>query len=177
MAEFNAARAEAIRSRCEAATPGPWKWTPQEEEVERDGTVEKVTGAQIESIFTFDTGEGYYGVENNNAEFIAHARTDLPDALAEIERLTAQVETLQGERDAHGVAEVLEPGGYELIKRDEAGALRQRADSAEAQVTALRALVARYLDNHCANADVEGASTLCECQLCQDARQQIAGIQ
>ena len=34
----------------------------------------------------------------------------------------------------------------------------------------LVALLKRYLDNHCANADVEGASVLCECRLCLDTR-------
>lgn len=31
-------------------------------------------------------------------------------------------------------------------------------------------LLRRYLDNHCANSDAEGMSTLCECQLCRDTR-------
>ena len=31
-------------------------------------------------------------------------------------------------------------------------------------------LLKRYLDNHCANADAEGMSTLCECKLCIDTR-------
>jgi hypothetical protein len=34
----------------------------------------------------------------------------------------------------------------------------------------LVALLKRYLDNHCANADVEGMSVLCECKLCLDTR-------
>lgn len=31
-------------------------------------------------------------------------------------------------------------------------------------------LLKRYLDNHCANSDAEGMSTLCECKLCTDTR-------
>lgn len=31
-------------------------------------------------------------------------------------------------------------------------------------------LLKRYLDNHCANADAEGMSALCECKLCLDTR-------
>lgn len=34
-------------------------------------------------------------------------------------------------------------------------------------------LLKRYLDNHCANADAEGMSTLCECKLCQDTRTEL----
>jgi hypothetical protein len=39
-----------------------------------------------------------------------------------------------------------------------------------AQRDSLNLIVGRYLDNHCANADAEGMSALCECQLCRDAR-------
>jgi hypothetical protein len=42
------------------------------------------------------------------------------------------------------------------------------------RVAAMQTIVRRYLDNHCANADAEGMSALCECQLCLDARQAIA---
>jgi len=38
----------------------------------------------------------------------------------------------------------------------------------------LLALVRRYLDNHCANADAEGMSAICECRLCLDARASIS---
>jgi len=31
-------------------------------------------------------------------------------------------------------------------------------------------LLKRYLDNHCANADCEGMSVLCECKLCRETR-------
>src|SRR5882762_9757821 len=34
----------------------------------------------------------------------------------------------------------------------------------------LVALLKRYLDNHCANADCEGMSVLCECKLCRETR-------
>lgn len=36
-------------------------------------------------------------------------------------------------------------------------------------------LLKKYLDNHCANSDAEGTSTLCECQLCLDTRKVVFG--
>jgi predicted Ser/Thr protein kinase len=48
--------------------------------------------------------------------------------------------------------------------------LVERALRAEATVTAMRHIVGRYLDQHCAEADREGLSALCECSLCTDAR-------
>jgi len=41
---------------------------------------------------------------------------------------------------------------------------------------ALEKLLGRYLDNHCANADAEGMSTLCECRLCLDARRVLSAL-
>jgi hypothetical protein len=40
--------------------------------------------------------------------------------------------------------------------------------------TVLHVLLKRYLDNHCANADAEGLSALCECRLCRDTRRTLA---
>lgn len=44
------------------------------------------------------------------------------------------------------------------------------------EIDALRGLLRRYLDNHCANADVEGMSTLCECKLCVETRKSVFGV-
>lgn len=43
--------------------------------------------------------------------------------------------------------------------------------SARDKMVLAHAIIRRYLDNHCANADAEGMSALCECKLCLDARQ------
>ena len=85
----------AIRERCEKATPGPWVKVPAspgtrlavfnrygiEQPEDADGNSESIcyaTGWMIE----------------DNAEFIAHARTDIPALVAEVERLRSLVETL-----------------------------------------------------------------------------------
>ena len=98
-------RAEAIRSRCEAATPGPWEATNErwngnwKDHIERGHSI-FAPGREIhvaETWADFEEDDDPIHVESTaNADFIAHSRTDLPDALAEIARLTAQVEMLQG---------------------------------------------------------------------------------
>lgn len=76
-------RIKAIKARCEAATEGPW--TSCEE-----------GGAQIignEDMIVVETSNPQMlgcCVKPFNIDFIAHARKDLPDCLAEIERLAAK---------------------------------------------------------------------------------------
>lgn len=41
----------------------------------------------------------------------------------------------------------------------------------EQRMTAFDKLLGRYIDNHHANSDCEGTSTLCECKLCLDTRE------
>ena len=91
MTDFSS-RAEAIRSRCEAATDGDW-------ETRDSGHGPMYVGPHYGPLVAscMPTKDLENGTREGNANFIAHARTDLPDALAEIARLTAQVETLQGE--------------------------------------------------------------------------------
>ena len=66
---------EAVTTRCEAATKGPWTWKV-------GGTVESAT---FEAVCKSTTGRCH------DMSFIAHARTDLPDAIELIEELTALV--------------------------------------------------------------------------------------
>ncbi|RNC62776.1 MAG: hypothetical protein AWM53_01995 [Candidatus Dichloromethanomonas elyunquensis] len=74
-----------IRERCEKATPGPWKWI--------------INGNTVQShAITTDTGKcgiqekicASISPKTKNANFIAHARTDIPALLTEIDRLTAE---------------------------------------------------------------------------------------
>lgn len=67
-----------IRARCEAATPGPWK---------QYNDWEVITPSKIQSVaHTFNPNA------NNDAEFIAHVREDVPYLLSEVERLIAEIE-------------------------------------------------------------------------------------
>lgn len=64
-----------------AATKGPWTLI---------GGGEYVTGVGV--VVAPDDG----GVTPEDAEFIAHARTDVPALIAEVERLRAQIERVRG---------------------------------------------------------------------------------
>ena len=78
---------DAIRQRCEAATPGPWGFSSFERRYILDDTTDVVgevaptdTGAAI-TVFSVATGA------LEDAEFIALARTDIPALLAYIDDL------------------------------------------------------------------------------------------
>ncbi|MGN7133404.1 hypothetical protein ACTHQY_09035 [Rhodococcoides corynebacterioides] len=67
---------DAIEARADAATVGPWTLI---------GGGEYVTGAGL--LVAPDDG----GVSSDDAEFIAHARTDVPVLVAEVRRLRPRV--------------------------------------------------------------------------------------
>jgi len=112
-------RLDAIRARIEAATPGPWEATegdlegkPASEYVrtllanrEADGTstgelhlalaanpIDPERGGTVVPALTGDGPQA-----RANAEFIAHAREDVPALLAEVERLAAREQALREE--------------------------------------------------------------------------------
>lgn len=62
-----------IKAREQAATPGPWKV----------GISALITDANGHALFFGEDAKG-------NADFIAHARTDIPALVAEVERLVAE---------------------------------------------------------------------------------------
>lgn len=72
---------EQIRQRLRAASPGPW--------CHREGFIETCTDPSVLLSVTMKRSEaGLSALPSwENAEFIAHARTDVPRLLAEIERL------------------------------------------------------------------------------------------
>ena len=65
-----------IKKRCEAATPGPWN---------------KRYEKKLYEIYLDADSEYNLGLvdKKDNADFIAHARQDVPALIAEVERLTA----------------------------------------------------------------------------------------
>lgn len=66
---------EAIKARCEAADDGPWTAHPFHEVWSASNRL------LVEDCYTDD-----------NASFIAHARTDIPELVAEVERLWEEVD-------------------------------------------------------------------------------------
>ena len=79
---------DAIKARCDAATPGPWA-----QGMAGDKLLSEVDyyGAFGFVILNGDlSDDGQYGVAD--AAFIAHAREDVPSLVAEVERLRAVLE-------------------------------------------------------------------------------------
>ena len=76
-----------IEARCAAASPGPWTWRRGSNgQGYEDLTLVAKDGVVISGLGSH--GSGDIGIdEEGDAPFIAHARTDLPAALAEVRRL------------------------------------------------------------------------------------------
>ena len=101
----------AIRARCEAATPGPWcfpesmKWMRQ---IFRQADVDKVAHPQsgcpdhaLATVHLQYCKDHSYPWEAN-AQFLAHARADLPLLLARLEEMREVVLDLtHGQADLH----------------------------------------------------------------------------
>lgn len=79
---------EPIKARAAAATPGDWECLPWEQAA--GGTDWNVWGPKGSNQVKIDDLHGDFGSESD-AQFIAHARTDIPALLAEVERLRADL--------------------------------------------------------------------------------------
>ena len=96
---------DAIKARAEAATPGPWRQEP--DTFAGRVWVQRCAGgrwfnskqADCEPLFAVRGGDAYKQREAD-AGFIAHARTDVPELVAEVERLR---EELAGVRVANEI--------------------------------------------------------------------------
>jgi hypothetical protein len=94
MADVTPERIAEIKMRRDAATPGPWEATLDDHG--RDG-IEVGVWAHSEYIAELITSDR----ATADAVFIAHARTDVDDLLAEVERLTAERDEAKAMRDRH----------------------------------------------------------------------------
>jgi hypothetical protein len=120
----------AIRARAEAATPGPWARDLYEDGESGEGPLGVFPGARGEwvesnNVIRPPSAEGDLGDDvatcdrNGDAEFIAHAREDIPRLLADNDALRAEVAALlralewrnmlHGERNCPGCST---PEGY-----------------------------------------------------------------
>lgn len=82
-------RLDEIETRANAATEGPWEWDGESNEPwpAGDNSLRSVSGAK-DDLVLYAWGYDAYGIEaarDADAEFIAHARTDVP-ALAAVAR-------------------------------------------------------------------------------------------
>lgn len=78
----------AIKARCEAATPGPWiakRFDPYRSRA----AIYQTPAAQKVNPLRWQVAAICREARAQDAEFIAHARADIPALLAEVERLRA----------------------------------------------------------------------------------------
>lgn len=110
---FPPERRAAAKARCEAATLGPWEtcdygvltsW--EYHRTKKAGTPAKAgkyTQKPMKLPVVLTTCPlSAFPMLRRNCDFIATARTDLPDALAEIERLEAEVAALRAQLEVSG---------------------------------------------------------------------------
>jgi len=102
---------DAIRARCEAASKGPWNYI---DSWKGDGSISHQGNAIAYLTYDDDWRDMEHRCENNNepdgclcdyaladGDFIAHARTDIPALLAEVEKLQAENKRLKKELVYH----------------------------------------------------------------------------
>jgi hypothetical protein len=135
---MDAKRLAEIRAREEAASPAPWavEWA--------NATSGDVTGPLPEEVVHSDLG-GRARYAREDATFIAHARTDVPDLLAEVEALKSTLATLSEEKAqeverrlrAEEESEALRETALTEAKNQLARALRAEAERDEAKSAAV----------------------------------------
>ncbi len=85
MSGLSRERLEEIRARAEKATPGPWEFWTGGTFVSR---YEEYATVICDTLLDAEMrGRLLKGHSENNGQFIAHSRTDVPDLLAEVDRL------------------------------------------------------------------------------------------
>lgn len=89
MNKLTTERLEAIRQRAEKATEGPWFNT--EYHVATKPNIRGGYPSDSASVCEINDGEYIENLNMADAEFIAHARQDIPDLLSEVERLKGLV--------------------------------------------------------------------------------------
>lgn len=106
MTEFTKQQREAARARCEAATEGPWTLEIQEDRYGEEDDLGNPTGQLEYGLIVipeidkamFDSewsDEENWERDLANADFIRHARTDLPAALSALDAMEGRVKELE----------------------------------------------------------------------------------
>lgn len=92
---------EEIKAREQAARPGPWEvgdGSKQSYRLGKNAVVSRVFGnIASKPIYRFPNSEKYNEHVYADMDFIAHSRTDIPELISEVERLTAEVKCLDNE--------------------------------------------------------------------------------
>jgi len=96
-------RLDEIEARANAATPGPWEWEGEAKAEWEEGANSLIPSRRPDDPVLYGYGYDASGIEVKNpadAEFIAHARTDVPallDALEKVLRLHPRVVVLHAD--------------------------------------------------------------------------------
>src|SRR5699024_6168576 len=143
---------DAIQARANAATDGPW-------ERYGDGSHEVYCAATFEDT-AYEPPDVTYGSDRPaDAEFIAHARQDIPMLVAEVERLRAKSACTCSWVDPEYWTthyEAIEPGSMQEYEPTCPihGELRERAEMAEDEVERLTDMRERLREQHIAADEV-----------------------
>jgi hypothetical protein len=101
---MNQKQFDEIKSRTEKATPGPWKWNTDRYHGGYIGITGKNNAEVLFPNHCNEDDEGAAWFEDlpneSDADFISHAREDIPALIAEIERFREEIAALKSERDA-----------------------------------------------------------------------------
>ena len=123
---------DAIRARCDAATPGPWKTESEQGHGRGVRAIASVAWCPVACAVGKESQSIGQRDASRNARFIAHARTDIPALLAYVEELERRVTYTVGETEWANRIAVAE----------------RRYLDAEAECIALRRELARLMDDH-----------------------------
>jgi len=144
-------RVEEIERRANKATPGPWEASPMGFPVAEDGMIVEGAGAEVHPFADVAAKTGVIGERRTgkqvvaDAEFIAHAREDVPWLCQVVQELIAQnaamreaLEVIMQTASKLGVYEVAEDALQADAGRDLLDRLRKLEAVAEAAKALLR---------------------------------------
>jgi len=125
----------AIKDRVKKATLGPWKVVKSEETGVQIGTTWE-SGQLKNCVPVVTTAHGVEGVtiyiNDNNSNFISHAREDVPALVAEVERLREALEFYAEETKYERVE--LCDGDKEIYIERDGGEIARQALNGEARI-------------------------------------------
>jgi len=148
---------DTIRERSEKATPGAWSVDTNEP---FSCQINGVFSDSEEKYIFYHDPDGEDTVNRNNANFIAHARTDIPALLDEVDRLQVECAALRSEllfekrsnEAFKGTAQMVKDGAMKL------GTVKKEVS----MLTKALALACEFIPTTCIrNADVQSCVNMC----------------
>ena len=120
MSDMTPERLDAIEARADSATPGPWTKKPPERLTDGPAAgmlpgvcIAATSPSKQNRVYANPPGGQFPSADQN---FIAHARTDVPDLCAEVRRLCAERDAWRTAiKDSRDVAEVVRDAANMLL--------------------------------------------------------------